>query len=83
MNNHSVSNQDIAPVGKKCRSVPKRSHCCISVGKKRSSSGVKQSPGSETGQVKMSLGTIVLLREGHRKESPDQVNWSLLRRARC
>jgi len=85
MNNYSVSNQDIALVGKKCRDVPTRSHCRICVGKKRSSSGVKQSPGFETRQVKTSSETIILIQEGHRgdSKSPDHVNWSLLRRARC
>jgi len=55
----------------------------IGVGEKRRNLGVEQSPGSETGQMKKSLETIVLLREGHRTESSDQLNWSLLRRARC
>jgi hypothetical protein len=58
-NHHIVSNQDIVLVRKKCRGVPTRSNCRIGVGKKRSSSGVKQSPGSETGQVKKSRETIV------------------------
>jgi len=52
-------------------------------GKKRIRSGVKQSPGSETGQVKESGETIVLLREEHSRESSDQIKWSLLRHGRC
>ena len=39
---------------------------------------MKQSPGSEMGQVKESGETIVLLREEHSRESPDQIKWSLL-----
>jgi len=70
-------------VGKKCRGVSTRGYCRIGVEGKRSNSGVKQSSDSETGQVKKSRETTVLLREGHRTKSPDHLNWSLLRRARC
>jgi len=83
MGSHSVLNQDLALVGKKCRNVPTRRNCRNGVGEKRSSSCVKQSPSSETGQVKKFRETIVLLQEGHRRKSPEQVNWSLLRPARC
>jgi len=62
---------------------PKEEQSRIGVGEKRNRTFVKQSPSSETKQVRQFRETIVLFREEYSRKSPDQVNWSLLRRARC